>query len=243
MANDTDKTKQNIIDLLNKIENHERMENCSGPLYLISDCKWHTRKDTPYQKLYHTHKHNDYTDIADYIVSKGLYLPKSLLNTFDKELQTPDNTQIHQAKIIHELVTEHFYNRTWIPRGKNMKFNPTLAFDKNKKPIQRHAFGITLNVYIQEQNDELVLFNRRIIAKQHSNSSGDIDENLLQMYDKYPEGTRVNPFQEPKNMGPVYYIQETNEKYKQLKHLCSAHLYHETFTYPGYTGKMYDDDI
>lgn len=242
MANDADKTEKNIIDLLNKIENHEIMEKCSGLRYPRSDCRWHTRKYTPYEQLYHTDKHNDYEKIADYIVSTGLYLPKSLLNTFDKELQTPHNTQIHQAKIIHELVTEHFYNRTWIPRGKNMNFHPTLAFDKNKKPIQRHAFGITLNVYIQEEYDELVLFNRRKSAEQYSESSGDIDENLLQMYDNYPEGTRVNPFQIPINMGPVYHIKATNEKYKQLKESCSANLYHKTFTYPGYIRNMDDED-
>jgi hypothetical protein len=116
---------------------------------------------------------------------------------------------------MHELVTEHFYNRTWTPRGDG-SFNPELVLDNQNNPIKKEAFGVTFHVYKQSRNDRNILLQRKWTAEKYSTNTDDNNKDLLLMYLTYPQYTGVNVFKEPpNNMGPVYYISENHPNYKE----------------------------
>lgn len=71
---------------------------------------------TPYEMLFKkVFKHTagkEYMDIAVYIQKNGICLPLSHLPSLDKEMTNKKNTK--QGKLMHEMVTFHYWNRTWI---------------------------------------------------------------------------------------------------------------------------------
>jgi len=170
------------------------------------------RAETSYEKIYRHNCHDNYGNIAKYIIKRGIYLPHTLVKDFEYvDRRVSKEKQEHRkAKIMHELITEHFYNRTWTPKGDG-KYDPELVHDAENNPIKKEAFGVTFHVYKQDSNDKNILTQRGWKAAAYSTSMEDKDKALLLMYATYPKYTKVDPFKKPSHtMGPVYYISEEN---------------------------------
>jgi hypothetical protein len=88
--------------------------------HMFSTAKIAGRTFTPYEKLFHIKNTASYTpiiiipsykEIAEYICENGIELPNTLLNYFPN---TESPTIDAREKIMHEMVTEHFWRWSWI---------------------------------------------------------------------------------------------------------------------------------
>lgn len=204
-------TSETIESVLDRIERNPH----------VSWFSKHRRKETAYEQIYKKQCGHHYNKIAKYIIKNGLYLPENLLPDFDY-FNDNKKKDYRQAKIMHELVTENFYNRTWTPKG-----DIDILRDENNNPITREAFAIKLTVYKQSKDEAYIQETRRATAEAKG-SPANIDWDklvddaayILKMYSAYPDSIELNPFETTANNEPVCSIPMTQryvQSYKEYR--------------------------
>jgi hypothetical protein len=131
-----------------------------------------TSEKTPYEELFFKKGSiSDYDLIAKYIVNAGIELPMSVLQYFEKLKQIKNSkggieyvdviTPEVKSKIMHEMVTQHFYNWSWVDDPKR-KIKETREFHHVKfKFYDQLAAEITLNAHHAADVKKAIVYDTR----------------------------------------------------------------------------------
>lgn len=108
---------------------------------------------TPYEQLYikrYASDRDSYNKFILYMKKHGIFMPLSLLQEWDYLQYKQDM----RAKIMHEILTEHFWSRTWIEThlieqtrdvdGVKVKFYKPTAEDNHNRQNRRQAVHETV---------------------------------------------------------------------------------------------------
>lgn len=172
----------------------------------------------PYETLFYEKGGTHYYDeIATYILNEGIELPMSILKHFEKyNKKTNENgekinvdviTDRVKGKIMHEMVTEHYYNWSWV--------------DVPKRTIKEKRTFHHIEFKFYEQSKDEIKRNkdhksdvRTAIGYNTRTYRHDIQMGMYNGADGHKDwrdGPGVTGSRKPKDVGPVY--NEIDEEY------------------------------
>jgi hypothetical protein len=215
---DLDKLEQLHTKLTVYDKNDEQFKSHWQPL--IKATKITGREFTPYEKLFHIKDTESYyakiiiphySAIAKHICENGIELPNTLLVHFP-ETESPAIDA--REKIMHEMVTEHFWRWSWVAHpgdetrlitddrkyhGIKFKFYKPIPADTEKNKIQQ---TLVQTAYNGARNGictyNVTTSKEFYIHKMYEDAS-------FQLKPGYYTDTGIHPASEkPSGMGPVY---------------------------------------